>query len=103
MTAVPALRASRMPLRSSLGACGIQNHSGISASLITATPGGETRSETVKSGSRIFSMPASSMTACATSRFLAEAVSIRSRRSLICATRALQAVGQGLLGRAPRG
>ena len=90
MTAVPAFRQSRMRFRSSLGSCGIQNHSGISASLVTTTPGGATRRDTVKSGSRIFSMPASSMTACATSRFFAEAVSIRSRRSLICATRALR-------------
>ena len=43
MTAVPALRQSRMPFRSSLGSWGIQNHSGMSASLVTTTPGGDTR------------------------------------------------------------
>ncbi len=43
-------------------------------------------------------MPASSMTACATSRFFADAVSIRSRRSFICAHPRFQAVGHGLLG-----
>ena len=65
----------------------------MSGSLVMTMEGDAAFAETVKSGSRILSMPASSMAARATCRFLTAVAPIRSIRSFM-SSRRLQTVDQ---------
>ena len=64
---------------------------------MTIRPPGTVRRDAVKSGSRIFSRPASSITAMATWRFFCAVASSRAKRSFIAPSRAERASAEDFI------